>query len=84
MSESVWGGTGRPSRDESERRTARFLCAVADGKDAVEAAKAAHLSPWKALRIVTESDFRDVVQAIRMGAGPVAVTLADNTGELAA
>lgn len=56
---------GRPSADESRLRTQRFLCLIADGMDAEQAAREAKIGPWRALRIVTESDFREIVQAIR-------------------
>jgi hypothetical protein len=71
MADSAWGGKGRPRTDEAAARKARFLCAIADGSDAVQAAKDARLDPWRALRIVTECDYLDVVRAIRDGAGPV-------------
>lgn len=62
---------GRPTATDSRARAARFLTLVAEGLPADEAAKAANLGPWKALRIVSEASFNDVVRAIREGAGPV-------------
>lgn len=63
----------RPNGIESARRKARFLTLIAEGSDAEHAAREAGLSPWRALRIVTEADFLDIVRAIRAGCGPVAV-----------
>jgi hypothetical protein len=75
----------RPESRDAKARTSAFLCAIADGRDAVTAAKDAKLDPWRALRIVTETDFNDVVRAIRLGlADVVAVELDADPGELAA
>lgn len=63
---------GRPRGDEARARKAHFLCLIADGRDAVEARKESGIDPDRALRIVTESDYLDVVRAIREGAGFVA------------
>lgn len=63
--------SGRPTATDSRARAARFLTLVAEGLPADEAAKQAQLGPWKALRIVSEASFNDVVRAIREGAGPV-------------
>lgn len=69
-------GGGRPTRTEQKRREAQFLCAIADHGDATKAAKDARLNPWRALTIVNEAGFRDVVRAIRdEGVGPVAVVV---------
>lgn len=62
---------GRPNAPETRARTGRFLCLIAEGMDAEQAARAAKIGPWRALRIVTETDFREIVEAIRAGAGPV-------------
>jgi hypothetical protein len=57
---------------------------MAEGMSAEQAAKAAKIGPWRALRIVTESDFLEIVQAIKAGAGPVAVEVAESPDTLAA
>lgn len=73
----------RPTASESRRRKVAFLCAVASGTAADQAAKDAGLDPWRALRIVTESDFNDVVRAIREGAGPVVAVDTEQTQQAA-
>jgi len=50
-----------------QAQASRFLCLIAEGHDAKTAAKTAGLNPWRALDIVTESSFTDIVQAIREG-----------------
>lgn len=75
---------GRPSAVESRARTGRFLTLMAEGMTAEQAAREAKIGPWRALRIVTETDFLGIVQAIRDGAGPVAVTVGDQPGSIAA
>lgn len=76
--------SGRPTATDSRARAARFLTLVAEGLPADEAAKQAQLGPWKALRIVSEASFNDVVRAIREGAGPVVAIVAPVTEDLAA
>lgn len=58
---------GRPKEADSRARTSKFLCLIADGMNAEKAAREARIGPWRALKIVTESDFTDVVRAIRDG-----------------
>lgn len=75
----------RPTASESRARKARFLCLIAEGCDAVNARKQAGIDADRALRIVTESDYLDVVRAIREGAGPiVAIVEAPPTRQQAA
>lgn len=64
--DKIWSAReGRPSAEESRLRTSRFLTLVASGVEADVAAKQAKIGPWRALRIVTEATYHDVVQAIR-------------------
>jgi len=56
---------GRPTALQSKQRTGRFLILVAEGRDIVEARKEAGIDADRALRIVGESDFREIVDAIR-------------------
>jgi len=49
---SVFGGHGRPSPEESERRRLEFLRLIDAGLDFDEAARRAKISPWRALSIV--------------------------------
>jgi len=58
---------GRPTAVQVQAQASRFLCLIAEGHDAKTAAKTAGLNPWRALDIVTESSFTDIVQAIREG-----------------
>jgi hypothetical protein len=58
---------GRPHAADSRARHASFLELVAAGASYFEASKAARLSANKALRIVSEPTFADVVLAIREG-----------------
>lgn len=83
--DKIWNAkAGRPSTDETRARTSQFLCLMADGLTAEQAAREARIGPWRALRIVTETDFLGIVQAIRDGAGPVAVQVAERPGSIAA
>lgn len=66
---------GRPTASDSRARKAHFLCLIADGKDAVQARKLSGIDPDRALRIVTESDYLDVVRAIRDTGGFVAAVV---------
>lgn len=76
--------SGRPTANDAAHRKARFLTLIADGADAEQAARKANLSPWRALKIVTECDFNDVVRAIREGAGPVVAVVEPETTQRAA
>lgn len=85
MSDSAWGGKGRPKKGEAERRKAQFLCLIADGKDPVAARKEARIDPDRALVIACESTFNDVVRAIReTGAVVAAIVEPEQDGKLAA
>lgn len=66
---------GRPSRDETRERTARFLRLCAQGLPYDEAAERARVKPTRALRIVSEPEFARVVAAIRESGETVAVML---------
>jgi hypothetical protein len=65
----------RPTRTQSLRRKAEFLHLIADGADVVEARKTARIDPDAALRIVAESDFRDLVALLREGTIPHATVV---------
>ena len=56
---------GRPHSTDTRERTAKFLCLVAAGMPADQAAKQAKLGPWRALRIISESSYADLLAAIR-------------------
>lgn len=59
-------GPGRPSADETRRRTARFLLLAADGVPLDEAASEAGVKPERALRLVSNlSLFQDVLRKVR-------------------
>lgn len=49
---SVFGGKGRPSPEESERRRLEFLRLIDAGVPFDDAARQARISPWRALGIV--------------------------------
>jgi hypothetical protein len=57
--------SGRPTGIDSLRRRSKFLLLLAEGVDAVEARKQAGVDPDRALRIVTDSSFAEIVQALR-------------------
>lgn len=57
---------GRPSADESRRRTARFLTLAADGVPLDEAASQAGMTPERALRLVSNlALFQDILRKVR-------------------
>jgi hypothetical protein len=62
---------GRPTKVEQARRRSLFLSAIANGCDVVQARRQAQLNPDDALRIVTESGFLEIVQALRAGTAVV-------------
>lgn len=55
----------RPESRDSRARAGKFLCLIASGADVVAARKQAGIDPDRALRIVTESDFAEIVSTIR-------------------
>lgn len=57
--------TGRPTAVEARRTTARFLALVADGHPFDEAARLAHVSPQRALKLVSSPLFADTVRRLR-------------------
>jgi hypothetical protein len=71
MPERGFNGVGRPGKDDSLRRKGIFLALMAEGHDAVAARKKAGIHPDRALRIVTESGFLEIVQALRAGTAVV-------------
>lgn len=56
---------GRPTGVDAQRRKGRFLTLMAEGVDPVEARKEAGIAADRALRIVTDSSFQDIVRALR-------------------
>lgn len=49
---SVFGGTGRPSSDDSNERRLKFLRLVSEGTEPDAAARAARISTERALKIL--------------------------------
>lgn len=62
---------GRPTGSDSRARKARFLNLIADGYTPDAAVEESKVSHKKAIKIMSERDYLDVVRAIRDGAGPV-------------
>jgi hypothetical protein len=60
-STSVFGGMGRPSSAESDRRRREFLRLVVDGVPGDEAARIARIKPERALAILTHPDVRPLL-----------------------
>lgn len=60
---SVFGGTGRPSKDESDRRRCEFLRLIKEGIAGDEAARSAQIDPYRALAILTHPDVRPLLAA---------------------
>lgn len=56
---------GRPATVEARRKTARFLELVADGHPLDEAARLAHVSAERALKLVASPLFADTIRRIR-------------------
>ena len=52
MSVSIFGGTGRPTKSESERRRREFVRLLANGKSFADAALEAKVKPDRALQIL--------------------------------
>lgn len=59
--ESVFGGKGRPSPAESDRRRREFLRLVAEGAPFDEAARTARIQPLRALAILSHPDVRPLL-----------------------
>lgn len=60
--QSIFGGAGRPTADESDRRRVEFLRLVLDeGKDFDEAAALARISHKRALRILSHPMVRPLL-----------------------
>lgn len=58
---SLFGGTGRPSAKESDRRRCEFLRLVSEGVDFDQAAVLARISDRRALRILSHPDVRPLL-----------------------
>lgn len=58
---SIFGGTGRPSKDESERRRVEFFRLVAAGVDFDVAARDAQIKPERALKLLSHPDVRPLI-----------------------
>lgn len=56
---------GRPTGLESQRRKGKFLALMAAGADPVDARKQAGIAADRALRIVTDSSYAEVVKALQ-------------------
>jgi hypothetical protein len=60
---SVFGGAGRPSTEESDRRRREFLRLIVEGVPGDEAARRARIKPERALAILTHPDVRPLLAA---------------------
>jgi hypothetical protein len=58
---SVFGGTGRPSSEESERRRREFVRLVIAGTPFAEAARASRIKPLRALSILDAPEMRQII-----------------------
>lgn len=65
MSQIAKRKTGRPTTVEARQTTARFLALVADGHPFDEAARMAHVSAGRALKLVSSPLFADTVLRVR-------------------
>jgi hypothetical protein len=61
MATTIFGGTGRPSPAESDRRRREFLRLVAEGVPFDEAAKQSRIKPLRALAILSHPDVRHLL-----------------------
>lgn len=60
---SAFGGKGRPSTVESERRRVEFLRLIAAGKPFDVAARDSKIGPLRALSILSHPDVRPLLAA---------------------
>jgi hypothetical protein len=58
---SAFGGKGRPTPEESERRRQEFIRLVAAGKPFDEAARDSRIQPMRALAILSHPDVRPLL-----------------------
>lgn len=58
---SVFGGKGRPSPEESERRRVEFVRLIAAGEDFDVAAERARIAPKRALKLLSHPDVRPLL-----------------------
>jgi DNA-binding MarR family transcriptional regulator len=58
---SVWGGTGRPSPAESDRRRKEFVRLIVSGADFAAAAREARIQPMRALAVLSEREMRQLI-----------------------
>jgi hypothetical protein len=61
---SAFGGTGRPSTDESDRRRVEFVRLVVAGAPLDEAACEARINLKRALKILSEPEMRQIVAQV--------------------
>lgn len=64
MPDTVTTLTGRPSKLEQQRRTARFIALAAAGVRLDLAARQAGVKPERALRIVSDPGWNTTIEAI--------------------
>lgn len=60
---SMFGGTGRPSREESERRRREFIRLVAQGSSLADAVKTSGIQPKRAIALLDEPEMRQLLAA---------------------
>lgn len=60
---SAFGGKGRPSPEESERRRIEFVHLIAAGEPFDVAAEKARIAPKRALRLLSHPDVRPLLAA---------------------
>jgi hypothetical protein len=78
MTESVFGGTGRPHSDDSEQRFLDFRDRLLAGESFADAQRHARISGSKVVRLLDEQHFQALAIAILEGRlGPTAVVLED-------
>jgi hypothetical protein len=67
MTESVFGGTGRPSSDDTRARTRELLRHLASGLGLRDAARRAKVKPDRVLGLLDEDEFWSAYVALREG-----------------
>lgn len=67
MAESLFGGVGRPTEDESQARSREFLRRVAEGDGLAEAAERSRVKPARALKLLDDPDVFAFVVTVRRG-----------------
>lgn len=60
MTQSVWGGQGRPDTIESARRRRQFIRLLTNGHSWADAARTARVKPAAVLRMLDDPGFAQV------------------------